>query len=258
MNNNKLIAWITGGATGIGLASARRLGSLGYTLIISGRRKDELEKAVNLLTKDGFVATYIQVDITKKAQVKKACDSIIHDFKKIDALVCSAGVNLPNKFWKTINDISIDTIIDTNLKGTTYCISNVLPYMREAKSGTIVVISSWSGRYYTSFTGGLYSASKQALTPLVESINDQEGINGIRASVICSGEVATPILKLRTVPPPQADIERMLKPEDVASAVAYIVQAPSNVCINEVVLSSTYNRAYTGGPDIRGPNNLNP
>ena len=58
--------------------------------------------------------------------------------------------------------------------------------------------------------------------------------------------------------PPQTDIDRMLKPEDVASAVAYIVQAPGNVCINEVVLSSTYNRAYTGGPDIRGPNNLNP
>jgi NADP-dependent 3-hydroxy acid dehydrogenase YdfG len=258
MTNTNLIAWITGGASGIGLANAKRLGSLGYTLILSGRRKDELEKATKSLNADGFKAIYIQVDISNKNQVKQTCDKIINDFNKIDVLVCSAGVNLPNKFWKTLNDNSIDTIIDTNLKGTTYCISNVLPYMREKKAGNIIVISSWSGRYYTSFTGGLYNASKQALSPLIESINDQEGINGIRASVICPGEVATPILKLRTVPPPEEDVSRMLKTEDVATAVAYIVQAPANVCVNEIVLSSTYNRAYVGGPDLRGPNNLNP
>jgi NADP-dependent 3-hydroxy acid dehydrogenase YdfG len=167
-------------------------------------------------------------------------------------------MNLPNKFWKSINADTISNILDTNLKGTAFCIMNAVNHMRSNQSGTIVVISSWSGRHYTSFTGGMYNASKQALGSLIESINDQEGTNGIRASVVCPGEVVTPILKLRTLPPPAEDVERMLKPEDVASAVAYIVQAPSNVCINEIVLSSTYNRAYTGGPDIRGPNNLNP
>lgn len=253
-----MIAWITGGGTGIGLACARKLGSLGYTLILSGRRKNELENAVDNLTKEGYTASYLQLDIANSNSVSLACNKIISDYGRIDVLLCSAGLNLPNKFWKSINSDTISNIVDTNLKGTAVCIMNALNHMRDNKSGTIVVISSWSGRYYTSFTGGMYNASKQALGPLIESINDQEGVNGIRASVVCPGEVATPILKLRTIQPPSEDVERMLKPEDVASAVAYIVQAPSSVCINEVVLSSTYNRAYIGGPDIRGPNNLNP
>lgn len=253
-----MIAWITGGATGIGLACAKKLGSLGYTLVISGRRKNELENAVATLESEGFNASYIQLDVRNSNSVKQACDKIIDDHGSIDVLICSAGLNLPNKFWKSINTEAISNILDTNLTGTAFCIMNTLNYMRSNGSGTIIVISSWSGRHYTSFTGGMYNASKQALGPLVESINDQEGVNGIRASVVCPGEVVTPILKLRTIRPPEEDVERMLKPEDVASAVAYIVQAPSNVCINEVVLSSTYNRAYTGGPDIRGPNNLNP
>lgn len=253
-----MIAWITGGATGIGFACAKKLGSLGYTLIISGRRKDELESAVASLISEGFSASHVQLDIRNSNNVQQACDKIIDDYGRIDVLVCSAGLNLPNKFWKSLNTDAISNILDTNLAGTAFCILNALNQMRINRSGTIIVISSWSGRHYTSFTGGMYNASKQALGSLVESINDQEGINGIRASVVCPGEVVTPILKLRTVPPPKEDIDRMLKPDDVASAVAYIVQAPSNVCINEVVLSSTYNRAYTGGPDIRGPNNLNP
>ena len=254
----KLTAWIIGGATGIGLAIATKLGSLGYRIIISGRRKLELENAVNLLMSQHIEVDHIQLDIRKSSDVVSASEKIINKYNRIDALVCSAGINLPNKFWKNVDVVAIDTILDTNLKGTTYCINSVLPHMRTQGAGNIIIVSSWSGRHYTSFTGGLYNASKQALSPLVESINDQEGINGIRASVVCPGEVVTPILKFRTITPPKEDVERMLKPEDVASAVAYIVQAPSNVCINEVVLSSTYNRAYTGGPDIRGPNNLNP
>lgn len=254
----KLTAWITGGATGIGLAIATKLGSLGYRIVISGRRTLELENAVNLLMSQNIEVYHIQLDIRKASDVISASEKIINKYNRIDTLVCSAGTNLPNKFWKNIDVVAIDTILDTNLKGTIYCINSVLPHMRTQGVGNIIIISSWSGRHYTSFTGGLYNASKQALSPLVESINDQEGINGIRASVVCPGEVVTPILKLRTITPPKKDVERMLKPEDVASAIAYIVQAPSNVCINEVVLSSTYNRAYTGGPDIRGPNNLNP
>ena len=253
-----MIAWITGGATGIGFACAKVLGKLGYTIIISGRRKIELEKAVNLLISEGFTAHYIEFDTRNNNKVEQTCNKIINDYGKIDVLICSAGLNLPNKFWKTINSDTISSIIDTNLSGTAFCIMNALNHMRTMKYGIIIVISSWSGRHYTSFTGGMYNASKQALGPLIESINDQEGINGIKASIVCPGEVATPILKLRTIQPPSEDVERMLKPEDVASAVAYIVQAPNNVCINEVVLSSTYNRAYIGGPDIRGPNNLNP
>ena len=115
------------------------------------------------------------------------------------------------------------------------------------------MVSSWAGWRYLTFTGAAYGASKQGLAPLVESLNDQEGVHGIRASLVCPGEVATPILRTRPKPPPQEDMDRMLKPEDVGDAIRYVITAPPHVCLNEIVIAPTYNRIYTGAPDLKRP-----
>jgi len=101
------------------------------------------------------------------------------------------------------------------------------------------------------FTGAAYGATKTGLAPLVESINDQEGRHGIRATLVCPGEVATPILRTRPVPPSEEEMARMLRPDDVADAIAYVVQAPAHVCLNEVVISPTWNRIYIGADDLK-------
>ena len=244
------VAWITGGATGIGLASAQALGAAGFKLVISGRRVEELDKAVATLAKSGIAAQARQLDVADATAVQAAADAILGEHGRIDAVVLSAGTNVPNRRWKDITSEAFAKVSAINLNGVAYCVSAVLPAMRKAGSGTIVVVSSWGGWRFLPFTGAAYGATKMGLAPLVESINYEEGHLGIRATLVCPGEVATPILRARPVPPPEEDIARMLKPEDVGSAVAYAVTVPQHVCINELVIAPSWNRIYLGADDL--------
>ena len=245
------LAWITGGATGIGFASAKALGAAGFKVVISGRRAEELDKAVATLAASGVTAQSQPLDVSDAAAVQAVADAILAEHDRIDALVLSAGTNIPNRAWKNLTPEAFARVSAINLNGVAYCVSAVLPAMRKAASGTIVVVSSWGGWRFLPFTGAAYGATKMGLAPLVESINYEECHNGIRASLVCPGEVATPILRSRPLPPPEEDIARMLQPEDVASGIAYAVTAPPRVCINELVIAPSWNRIYLGADDLK-------
>lgn len=249
--NTKKVAWITGGGTGIGLATAQRLAGQGWHVAVSGRREAELKAACDAIAKAGGSAEAVPLDVSDAAAVTGAAEGILARNGRIDALVCSAGTNVPNRYWKDLTPEAFAKVSAINLNGVAFCVGAVLPAMRAAGGGSIVVVSSWAGWRYLPFTGAAYGATKQGLSPLVESINDQEGGNGIRATHVCPGEVATPILRSRPVPPPEEDIARMLKPEDVGDAIAYAVNAPAHVCLNEIVIGPTWNRIYRGAEDLR-------
>jgi len=249
--NSKKVAWITGGGTGIGLATAQRLAGQGWHVAVSGRREAELKAACDAIAAAGGTAEAVPLDVSDAAAVSKAAEGILARNGRIDALVCSAGTNVPNRYWKDLTPEAFAKVSAINLNGVAFCVGSVLPAMRAAGGGSIVVVSSWAGWRYLPFTGAAYGATKQGLSPLVESINDQEGGNGIRATHVCPGEVATPILRSRPVPPPEEDIARMLKPEDVGDAIAYAVNAPAHVCLNEIVIGPTWNRIYRGAEDLR-------
>jgi NADP-dependent 3-hydroxy acid dehydrogenase YdfG len=247
------LAWITGGGTGIGLAAARQLASQGWRVAISGRREAELQAACDAISAAGGSAEAVPLDVSDAAAVGRAAEGLLARHGSIGALVCSAGTNVPNRYWKDLTPEAFAKVSAINLNGVAYCVAAVLPAMRAAGGGSIVVVSSWAGWRYLPFTGAAYGATKQALAPLVESINDQEGGHGIRATHVCPGEVATPILRSRPVPPPEEDIARMLKPEDVGDAIAYAINAPAHVCLNELVISPTWNRIYRGAEDFKRP-----
>jgi NADP-dependent 3-hydroxy acid dehydrogenase YdfG len=245
------IAWITGGGTGIGLATARRMTAAGWHVVLSGRREAELQAACEAASAVGGSAEALPLDVSDAQAVREVAGRILARHGRIDALVCSAGTNVPNRHWDALTAEAFARVNAINLNGVAFCVAAVLPAMRQAGGGSIAVVSSWAGWRYLPFTGVAYAATKQALSPLVESINDQEGGNGIRATHVCPGEVATPILRSRPVPPPEEDIARMLQPEDVAEAIVYALTAPSHVCLNEIVLSPTWNRIYRGADDLR-------
>lgn len=249
--NTKQVAWITGGGTGIGLATAQRLAGQGWHVAVSGRREAELKAACDAIAKAGGSAEAVPLDVSDAAAVSKAAEGLLARNGRIDALVCSAGTNVPNRYWRDLTPEAFAKVSAINLNGVAFCVGAVLPTMRAAGGGSIVVVSSWAGWRYLPFTGAAYGATKQGLSPLVESINDQEGGNGIRATHVCPGEVATPILRSRPVPPPEEDIARMLKPEDVGDAIAYAVNAPAHVCLNEIVIGPTWNRIYRGAEDLK-------
>ena len=118
--------------------------------------------------------------------------------------------------------------------------------MRAQRDGLIVNVSSWAGRYASSLTGPAYNATKRAVIALTESINMEECTHGIRACSILPGEVATPILDKRPVPPSIGRRARMAQPEDLGQAILFVATMPARTCVNELIITPTLNRFYTG------------
>ena len=248
--SSRPLAWVTGGATGIGFEAARLLAGKGYRIAISGRRVAELEAAAERLrTADNAEIEAAPLDVADADAVAEVAGRISARGAP-EVLVLAAGINLPKRHWRDLDAAAFAKISRVNLEGVAACITAVLPGMRERGSGSIAVIGSWAGWRFADFPGPAYSATKFALASVCESLNCQEGVNGIRATLVCPGEVATPILRNRPIPPSDEEMARMLRPEDVAASVVHAVTAPAHVCINELVISPRWNRMYLGGEDI--------
>ena len=232
------VAWITGGGSGIGLAGAKELAAAGAKVVISGRSEATLKKA-------GFEA--IACDVGDKKQVAAAAAEIEKRHGRVDILVNSAGINLPQRSFRDVSNEGWDQIVAVNLNGMFYCVQAVLPGMRARKDGLIINISSWAGRYASVLTGPGYNSTKHAVVALTESINLEECANGIRATSVLPGEAATPILEKRPVPPAPEVRAKMLQPEDLGRTLAFIATLPPRACINELIISPTWNRFLLGG-----------
>ncbi len=245
------IAWVTGAGTGIGNAAAGELAQAGATVIVSGRRKDVLEAAVKAIVAAGGKAEALAMDATDKTAVAKAGADLIARHGRVDILVNSAGTNVARRFLKDLVPDDWDKVVAINLNGAFYCVAAVLPAMRAKKDGLVINIASWFARWPGYVGGAAYNASKQAMVTMTHQINIEEGLNGIRGTCIYPGEVATPLLKARPIPPSQAAVDTMLRPEDLGRAVRFVAESPKHVCINDLVITPTWNRLILGDSDIK-------
>jgi NADP-dependent 3-hydroxy acid dehydrogenase YdfG len=236
------VAWITGGGSGIGLAGGLALASAGAHVVVSGRNRETLSAAEKLLKKAGS-AEAIALDVASRAQVAEVAVKI----GRVDILVNSAGINSPRRNFHNVSPESWDDIVGINLSGMFYCLHAVLPGMRARRDGVIINVSSWAGRYPSVLTGPAYNATKHGVVALTESINMEEGLNGIRATALLPGEVATPILEKRPVPPTPEVRARMLQAEDLGKTILFIATLPPRACVNELIISPAHNRFYFGG-----------
>jgi NADP-dependent 3-hydroxy acid dehydrogenase YdfG len=247
------VAWITGGGTGIGRSAALELAAAGAAVVVSGRRQEPLDEVAAAIRTVGGEADTEALDVASQAQVAAGGAAILARHGRIDILVNSAGINAPNRFFKNLTAEAWDRVLQTNLHGALYAIQAVLPGMRERRDGLVVNVASWAGKDHVYFTGAAYTASKHALVAMTMSLHLEECMNGIRATAICPGEVATPILKGRPVPPSDEEIHRMLQPEDVGRTVRFVAEMPPHVTINEILIAPTWNRMFLGGADIAQP-----
>jgi NADP-dependent 3-hydroxy acid dehydrogenase YdfG len=236
------VAWITGGGSGIGLAGGVELARAGAHVVISGRNRETLAAAEKQLRAAGR-GEAIALDVADKDEVAKVAARI----GRVDILVASAGINIPKRNFHNVSLASWDEIVAVNLSGTFYCVNAVLPGMRSRADGVIINIASWAGRYASTLTGPGYNATKHAVIALTESINMEEGRHGIRATSVLPGEVATPILEKRPVPPAPEVRAKMLQAEDLGRTILFIASLPPRACVNELVISPTWNRFYFGG-----------
>ena len=219
------VAWITGGGSGIGLAGALELAKAGAHVVISGRTAATNASAERALNAVGS-AEAISLDVADKHAVKAAADAILAKHGRIDILVNSAGTNATKRNFDVVTTDAWDDVVAINLSGLFYCCHAVLPSMRAQQDGLIINVSSWAGAYPTKLTGPAYNATKRAVIALTESINMEECRHGIRASSILPGEVATPILDKRPIPPSAERRARMAQPEDLGQAILFIATMP--------------------------------
>jgi NADP-dependent 3-hydroxy acid dehydrogenase YdfG len=240
------VVWVTGGGSGIGEAGAVELAKCGAHVIVSGRRPDSLARVVATITTAGAKAEAMPLDVSDAAAVERTAAAIFARHGRVDILINSAGMNVANRFWKAVTPKGLASVVDANLTGTLYCMAAVLPGMRERRDGLIINISSWAGRYDATFTGPAYNASKHGVVAATATVNMEECVNGIRACVICPGEVATEILRHRPVPPSAEEMARMLQAEHLAATIRFVAEMPATVCLNEIVISPTWNRGYLG------------
>lgn len=239
------VAWITGAGSGIGLAAARALASAGATVVLSGRRLDPLEAAAAQIRATGGVAEVAALDVTDAEAVAASASQILRQHgDRMDVLVNCAGTNTPERFWRDQSARGWRQVIATNMDSIFYTTHAVLPAMRARRSGLVINVSSWAGVHHPKLTGPAYNGSKHAVVAMTETINMEDGVHGIRACSLCPAEVATPILDTRPTPPTAEERARMLQPDDVGRAIRFMAELPAGVCINQLVISPTWNRFY--------------
>ena len=229
--------WITGAGSGMGRAAALASAEDGRPIALSGRRPEVLEEVAREVRELGGTALPVPLDVTDREAVRAAAARIAQELGPIEALVLSAGMNAPRRYWRDQDLEEFAAITDTNLLGPVSVIDAVLPGMRERGAGTIVLISSYSAWRFSPDAGAAYSASKTALGPLVATLNAQENRHGIRACHLCPGDVDSDFLDRRPAVPGARERAVMLSPEDVGRAVAFVLTSPPHVVIDELVIS---------------------
>jgi NADP-dependent 3-hydroxy acid dehydrogenase YdfG len=240
----KRVAWVTGGGSGIGEAGAAALAADGWTVVVSGRRQDALDTVVTRIVAAGGQAEALALDVSRAADASQVAQTILERHGRIDLLVNSAGINVPKRSWADMEIEDWDRLVEINLNGVLYCMRAVLPVMRAQQDGIIINVASWAGRHVSKMPGPAYTTTKHAVLALTHSFNMDECVNGLRACCLSPGEVATPILNLRPVVPSPEEQARMLQVEDLGRTIAFVASMPPRVCINEILISPTWNRGF--------------
>jgi NADP-dependent 3-hydroxy acid dehydrogenase YdfG len=238
------VAVVTGGGSGIGEAAAVALAREGADVALVGRRREPLEEVAALVGREGRRALPVALDVADADAVQRLAAEVVDSFGRVDVLVNSAGINVPRRDLASLSVEDWHRVLQINLTGTYLTTNAFLPAMRSRRAGTVVNISSMAGYRPSALTGPAYNAAKAGVNSLTESVNMAERRNGIRACVICPGEVATPILENRPVPPSAEARATMLQPEDIADTVVFVATLPQRAHVELLTIYPTEQRDW--------------
>jgi 3-oxoacyl-[acyl-carrier protein] reductase len=222
--------WITGASRGIGRAITERLLIDGHSVAVSARNREQLD-TIHPEGTDHTVLLRVPLDVTEPGDVMRSVEYIIKQFGSIDVFIGNAGVTR----FKTIEETSLeelDEIIDTNLKGTAYCIKSVLPHMLERRNGWI--ISTISVTAYKVFTkSGVYAASKSGLLSFLNVLREEVRDKGIRVTSLVPGAVHTDMWPEKIL---DTYGDRMMKASDIGAVVSSLLASPPGVMVEEIIV----------------------
>ena len=229
---------ITGATSGIGKATAYRLAQSKMQLIICGRRREELDKIREDLSKLTSV-TSLYFDVSDNIQVTKAIGSLPENFQNIDILINNAGNAHGLDKIQDGNIEDWDKMIDSNVKGLLYVTKAVIGRMVKKSSGQIINIGSLAGREVYE-KGNVYSASKHAVNAISKGMRIDLNKHNIKVSEINPGLVETEFSKVRFKGDPKAskvyEGYKALEAKDIAEIIGFVISRPHHVNIADLLV----------------------
>jgi NADP-dependent 3-hydroxy acid dehydrogenase YdfG len=237
---SKVVA-ITGASSGIGEATARLLASRGAKVVLGARRSDRLEALAARIAESGGEAAYIRTDVRRRADLSNLVGLACNRFGKLDVLVNNAGIG-PISLLDDLRVEDWEEMIDVNLKGFLYGIAAALPVFRRQNCGHFVNIVSTAGLKVVPLQA-VYAGTKNAVRTISEGLRQEAG-EKLRVTAISPGFVQTDFAESMTDPTVKAQIiaarEKMAIPPDaIARAIAFAIEQPSGVDVNEIVVRPT-------------------
>jgi len=237
------VAVVTGAASGIGLATIRRLAAEGAT-IVGGDIADATD-SVRELARMRIPVRFVQADVTKASQVETLISETLASFGRLDVLVNNAGIELSRKITDT-SEADWDRLLDVNLKGVFLCTKATVPVMQRQGGGVIVNVASELG-----LVGGskiaAYCASKGAVVQFTKALAIDHAGDNIRVNCVCPGPVETPLLRSiidgssnpareRRSIIEKTLLKRVGQPEEIANAILFLASGESSYMTGSIVV----------------------
>lgn len=223
------VALVTGGASGIGRATALAFAKGGAAVVVADMNADEGGKTAHLIQEAGGKSLFFRCDVSKGADVKALIDKTVSTFGRLDFAFNNAGIEGETGITTDCTEENWDRVINTNLKGVWLCMKYEIPQMLKQGSGAITNCSSIAG--LVGFTGiPAYTASKHGVVGLTQTAALEMAKSGIRVNAICPGVIQTPMIDRFTHGDANAEkqltagepVGRVGRPEEIAAAALWL------------------------------------
>jgi len=233
------IVLITGASSGIGEATALHLAERGHTVVLGARRTDRLEKLAATIREAGGTVEFKALDVTSAEDTQAFADFALEKFGRIDVIVNNAGV-MPLSPLHELKISEWNQMIDVNIRGVLHGIAAVLPHMQSRKSGQVINVSSIGG-FQVWPTCAVYSGTKFAVRAISEGLRLEN--KDVRVTIISPGVVESELAHTISDPETRGMIEDFraiaLKPDAIARGIAYAIEQPADVDVNEIIIRPT-------------------
>jgi NADP-dependent 3-hydroxy acid dehydrogenase YdfG len=240
---DKVIA-ITGASSGIGAATAVLLAGRGARLVIGARRSDRLDAVAARVKEAGGDVVTARTDVRRREDLEDLVALACERFGRLDVLVSNAGIG-PISPLDDLRVTDWEAMVDVNLKGVLYGIAAALPVFRGQGAGHFVNTAS-TAAYRTVPSQSVYSATKVAVRALSEGLRQEAG-DSLRVTIVSPGFIRTDFID--SVPNAQVKAELdtsretfAIEPDAIARAIAYAIEQPADVDVNEIVVRPTAQR----------------
>jgi NAD(P)-dependent dehydrogenase (short-subunit alcohol dehydrogenase family) len=244
---NQLVALITGGATGIGKATAKKLASKGITVAISGRRKElgiEAVREIEAVATGAAQVRFIQNDVSDESAVKAMIDGIVTEFGRLDMAVNNAAISNETGTLLTSSSENFRDMVDTNILGVYYTMKHEIMQMVKQGRGAIVNLASIAGLNGIAYAGP-YAATKHAVVGLTKSSALDHATQGLRINAVAPGAIKTDIIAAQLEGGDENyneasisamhPMNRLGQPEEVANAICWLLSDEASFVTGHVL-----------------------